>query len=226
MGILTRIQLSGSPEPLTNYRAAVALAGGVAVGGYAPEPDLTCGGLVLCGGGDLNPALFGQEDRGSQPPDPVRDRAEMALFQAFFQAGKPILGICRGMQLINVALGGTLIQDLPASVAPFHGGSKTDRIHPIRTAEGSLLHQLYGPICSVNSFHHQAVDRLGDGLIPTAWAEASFAEGLAHSALPVLGVQFHPERLAFHNQRADAIDGAPLFFHFMSLCRDAQAPGS
>lgn len=219
MGVLVRIQLSGSPGSLLNYRAAVALAGGVALGGYAPEPDLTCDGLLLCGGGDLNPALFGQEDRGSQPPDLVRDRAELALFQAFFQAGKPILGICRGMQLINVALGGTLTQDLPAPVAPFHGGCEFDRVHPIRAAEGSLLHRLYGPIFPVNSFHHQAVERLGAGLVASAWAEAGFPEGLEHPALPVIGVQFHPERLSFHRRRTDAVDGAPLLRHFVSLCR-------
>lgn len=213
------IQVSGAPGPLSNYCAAIEQCGGIPVPAYAPKPDLTCGGLVLCGGGDIDPARFGQENRGSQPPDPVRDQAELALFQAFLQAGKPILGICRGMQLINVALGGTLIQDLPPSVLPFHGGTDHDLIHPIRTAEGSLLRQLYGPVCPVNSYHHQAVDRLGAGLIATAWAEAGFAEGFEHPALPILGVQFHPERLAFDHRRPDGVDGGLLLHHFVTLCQ-------
>lgn len=215
----TRIQISGAAGALTNYCQAVRSMGGQPAAGYAPAPDLTCAGLLLCGGGDLDPALFGQEPCGSHPPDPIRDRAELALFQAFFQAGKPIFGICRGMQVINVALGGALIQDLPPEAAPFHGGAEHDLIHPIRTAEDSLLRRLYGPVCMVNSWHHQAVGRLGAGLRASAWAESGFAEALEHTSLPVLGVQFHPERLSFRHRRGDAVDGAPLLLHFMALCQ-------
>ncbi|MGI5963515.1 MAG: gamma-glutamyl-gamma-aminobutyrate hydrolase family protein [Lawsonibacter sp.] len=215
-----RVQLSMPPVPAPNYAAAISGAGAIPVEAYAPEPDLSCAGLVLCGGGDLDPAWFGQASCGSHPPDLVRDRAEFALFQAFFQAGKPILGICRGMQVINVALGGTLIQDLSPQVLPFHSGSQKDCIHPIRCKEDSLLHRLYGSVCLVNSSHHQAVDRLGIGLEATAWSEAGFPEGLEHSSLPVLGVQFHPERLSFARRRPDAVDGASIFFHFLALCRN------
>ena len=213
-----RIQISGSPGPLTNYCSAVEQLGGIAVAGYAPQPDLSCDGLLLCGGGDIDPARYGQADQGSQPPDPVRDQAELELFHAFLQAGKPIFGICRGMQLINVALGGTLVQDLPPLVRPFHGGGEADCVHPIRAAEGSLLHRLYGPVFPVNSSHHQAVDRLGSGLIATAWGESGFVEGLEHPSLPIFAVQFHPERMSFARRRPDTVDGAPLFTHFFSLC--------
>lgn len=214
------IQLSGGAGEMSNYCRAVRALGGQPQAGYAPAPDLTCAGLLLCGGGDLAPALFGQEDRGSHPPDPIRDRAELALFRAFFQAGKPIFGVCRGMQVINVALGGTLIQDLPPESAPFHGGGNCDLFHPIRTGEGSLLRRLYGPLCVVNSWHHQAVDRLGEGLRASAWAESGFAEGLEHASLPILGVQFHPERLAFQHRPSGTADGAPLLAHFLTLCRE------
>ena len=213
-----RIQISGSPSPLTNYCSAVERLGGIAVASYAPQPDLSCDGLLLCGGGDIDPARYGQANQGSQPPDPVRDQAELELFHAFLQAGKPIFGICRGMQLINVALGGTLVQDLPPLVRPFHGGSEADCVHPIRAAEGSLLHRLYGCVFPVNSSHHQAVDHLGAGLIATAWGEAGFVEGLEHPSLPIFAVQFHPERMSFARRRADTVDGAPLFAHFFSLC--------
>lgn len=213
------IQLSGSAGKLANYSRALEALGACPRGDYAPAPDLSCHGLVLCGGGDLDSRLFGQADQGSQPPDPVRDKAELALFDAFFRAGKPILGICRGMQVINVALGGTLIQDLPPVSRPFHAGTDADLIHPIRAAEGSLLHALYGHIFPVNSWHHQAVDALGEDLRAAAWAESGFPEALEHERLPILGVQFHPERLAFDHRRPDGVDGAPLLAAFLDLCR-------
>ncbi|MCI9156493.1 MAG: gamma-glutamyl-gamma-aminobutyrate hydrolase family protein [Lawsonibacter sp.] len=214
-----RIQLSGEPDGMQNYFDALTQAGAVPVGGYCPSPDLTCDGLVLCGGGDLDSALFGQENRGSEAPDHARDAAELALFQAFFQAGKPILGICRGMQLINVALGGTLIQDLPQEQKAFHCGGKADMVHPLRALEGSVLHMLYGPVFSVNSSHHQAVDALGKGLRAVAWAESGFAEAIDCPGLPLLGVQFHPERMAFGRHRLDTVDGAALFSWFLGVCQ-------
>ena len=212
------IQLSGGAGQMEHYSQALSQLGACLFPGYAPEPDLRCDGLVLCGGGDLDSALFGQENCGSNPPDPVRDRAELALFHAFFQAGKPILGICRGMQVINVALGGDLIQDLPPSIRPFHAptGSE-DLVHPIRAAEDSILYRLYGPVFPVNSWHHQAVGRLGEGLRAIAWAEGGFPEALEHTSCPVLGLQFHPERLAIRAY-SDRVDGTPILSYFLSLC--------
>lgn len=188
------IQISGPEGRMDNYIRAVERAGGVPVPGYAPEPAPHCLGLVLCGGGDLDPAWFGQEDRGSHPPDPRRDEAELALVRTWLSWGRPILGICRGMQVINVALGGTLFQDLGAERAALHQGEE-DVFHPIRTAEGSLLAHLFGPSAAVNSAHHQAAGRLGAELTATAWAPDGTIEGLEHQRLPVTGVQFHPERL-------------------------------
>lgn len=211
------LQLSGQAGSMERYCQALSQLGACSFAAYAPEPDLSCDGLVLCGGGDLESALFGQENHGSNPPDRVRDRAELALFNAFFQAGKPILGICRGMQVINVALGGDIIQDLPPQVRPFHiPDGEEDRVHPIRAAEDSVLFSLYGPVFPVNSWHHQAVGRLGAGLRAVAWAEGGFAEALEHTRRPVWGVQFHPERLALC-RRPDRVDGAPLLSRFLSL---------
>ena len=213
------IQVSGDAGTMEHYCAALEAAGAVALADYCPQPDLSCDGLLLCGGGDLESSLFGQPNQGSDPPDRQRDQAELALFHAFFQAGKPILGICRGMQVINVALGGDLIQDLPADCLPFHGRSKHALIHHIRALEGSLLHHLYGPVFPVNSIHHQAVDRLGTGLKAIAWAESGFCEALVHETAPILGFQFHPERRTGAKARPDAIDGAAIFTHFTALCR-------
>ncbi len=214
-----RVQLSGAEGHLDNYIAAVRAAGGDFLPGYCPAPDLECDGLLLCGGGDVDCALYGQENRGSEPPDLERDRAELALFWAFFDAGKPILGVCRGMQLINVALGGDLIQDLPPEVLAFHRRAEQDLVHPVRAGDGSLLRRLYGPVFPVISAHHQAAGRLGEGLLATAWAESGFPEAMEHASRPVLGVQFHPERAAFDRCRPDAVDGALLLRRFLELCR-------
>lgn len=219
MQSIPTVQLSGAADRMEHYCAAVRAAGGRPLAAYAPNPDLTCAGLILCGGGDIAPHHFGQEDRGSNPPDPVRDEAELALFHAFFRAGKPILGICRGMQIINVALGGTLIQDLSPEVRPFHSGTE-DLFHPIRTEEGSLFRRLLGPTPQVNSYHHQAVDRLGEGIRAEARSEGGVIEAITHRSYPLLAVQFHPERMSFDCRRPDAVDAAPIFHHFLSLCRE------
>ena len=209
-----RVLLSGQEGGMSRYIRAVRKAGGHPVGGYCPELDLNCQGLLLCGGGDLDPALFGQEDRGSHPPDPKQDRAELELARAFLQAGKPILGICRGMQVLNVALGGTLCQDLRPELVCFHQGAG-DVYHPIRMEEDSLLWALYGPRAMVNSNHHQAVDRLGEGLRASTWAEGGFPEGLEHESLPVVGVQFHPERL----RGPGLARGSALLDWFIQQCK-------
>ena len=219
MSELPRIQISGESGEMANYEHAVRHAGGVPLCGYCPGPELSCAGLLLCGGGDPEPGLFGQENRGSEPPDRERDRAELELMAAFLSAGRPVLGICRGMQMLNIFLGGTLIQNLPPESLVFHGRAGRDLVHPLRTAPGSLIHQLYGPRMQVNSTHHQAVDRLGEGLAATAWAESGFAEVIEHRSLPVLGVQFHPERMFWEKRREDTIDGAPILNWFLTQCR-------
>ncbi len=214
-----RVLLSCDPGGAANYEAALRRAGLTPAGGYCPAPDLSCAGLVLCGGGDPDSALFGQENRGSDPPDPVRDAAELALLRTFLAARRPILGICRGVQMLNISLGGTLIQNLPPQVLPFHGRSEHDLVHPLRTAPGSLIFRLYGPRFCVNSAHHQAVDRVGAGLVPTAWSEGGLPEVLEHRELPVLGVQFHPERMSGDFRRPDTADGAPILRWFAQQCR-------
>ena len=217
---LPRILISGSDGDRSSYERAVRRAGGEPHSAYCPPVDLSWDGLILAGGGDIAPARFGQEDRGSQPPDLLRDRAELDLAEAFLAAGKPILGICRGHQVLNVALGGTLIQDLPPEVRPFHAHEEgeDDRIHPVRSRPGSLLRQLYGPLFSVNSYHHQGLDALGGGLIPTAWSEWGVVEGAEHVRLPVFSVQFHPERMTGDLARRDTVDGGTIFRCFLALC--------
>lgn len=209
------IQLSGQKGGLERYIHAVERAGGIPRPGICPLPDPNCDALVLCGGGDLDPALFGQGNLGSHPPDPERDRAELLLAEAYLTWGKPVLGICRGMQVLNVFLGGTLIQDLPPAWRVVHQGEE-DVYHPVRCCSGSLLEQLLGSGPVVNSAHHQAVDRLGEELRASAWAPEELIEGFEHDRLPVLGVQFHPERLSGPGRG----EGSALFDWLIACARE------
>lgn len=206
------------PEAALNYENAVRAMGGEFVTRYCPEVDLSFDGLLLTGGGDVDPVHYGQPNRGSMTPDPDRDRTELALVKAYLEAGKPILGICRGMQILNVALGGTLVQDLGEHLNLFHRRITADKVHPVRAQEASLLHALYGSAFPVNSAHHQAVDAPGRGAVITARSESGVAEALELPGKPVLGVQFHPERMTGTHLRPDTANGAAIFQWFLAQC--------
>ncbi len=209
---------TGGGDP-ANYLAAVAAAGGAGTARFLPEPDLSFDGLILAGGGDMDPELFGQRDWASRDIDRDRDRAELALLDAFLGAGKPVLGVCRGHQVVNVWAGGDLLQDLGERLTPFHRRAEGDRVHLVRAEDGTVLRRLYGPVFPVNSSHHQGVGRLGRGLRVSARSEAGVVEGLEHERLPLLTVQFHPERMTGFHARPDTVDGGAIFAHFVALCR-------
>lgn len=216
-----KILISTGGGDASNYIAAIEAAGGDADARYLPTPDLSYDGLLLAGGDDIDPARFGEENRGSRDIDPARDRAEFALLDAFCAAGKPVMGICRGHQVINVRLGGSLIQDLCPILAPAHGGEGGDKVHLVTAAEGSLLRRLYGPEFAVNSSHHQALGRLGRGLAVTARSTDGVVEAVEHDALPLISVQFHPERMTGARARPDTVDGGALFRAFLDLIEKA-----
>lgn len=166
------------------YQAALQQAGAAVVSGGDWR---RCDGLLLPGGGDITPALYGRESRGSEPPDRARDREELTLLHSFLREGKPVLGICRGLQVINVYFGGTLVQDISG-----HSAVKgQDSRHAVRGIPARLLPTDQS---EVNSAHHQSVERLGRGLRAVQWAEDGTVEALEHEVLPVMGVQWHPER--------------------------------
>lgn len=183
-----RVYLEGPETAFVNYRKALAQLGGEVVSTGDP---LDCDGLLLPGGGDPDPILYGEAPRGAEPPDRERDTLELSLMDGFVQAGKPILGICRGMQMLNIFFGGTLIQNLTG-----HSQREgRDRIHSVRTVPGSRLYGLYGPETPVNSAHHQGVFRPGVGLNIVQRASDGVIEAVEHETLPIVGVQWHPERL-------------------------------
>ena len=184
------------------YVAAVTAAGATAVL-LPPQPSgaaelvARLDGLLIAGGPDVDPARYrAAADPRTGAPHTARDAWELELLRAALERDLPVLGVCRGMQLLNVALGGRLLQHLPdqvgdASHQPARAvfGELTARVRP-----GSLLGGIVGGSVGVRCYHHQAVAELGDGLLPSAWSEDETVEAVE---LPgrsfVLGVQWHPE---------------------------------
>ena len=184
---------------------------------FFPEPSDSYDALVLPGGGDIDPFLFHQENQGSRTIDPGLDRLQLFLLRSFLEKELPVLGICKGMQLINVCLGGGIIQDLPT--AGQHAYIGKDQVHLTYTEKGSLLHTLYGENFPVNSAHHQGIAEPGEGLIVIQHAPDGVAEAIVHTSLPILGIQWHPERMCFARKRPDTPDGSLLLARFLSLIR-------
>jgi putative glutamine amidotransferase len=157
-------------------------------------------GLVLSGGEDVAPARYGAAPHPRLGEiDPVRDAAELALIAAARARGLPILAICRGIQILNVALGGTLYQDLDSErPGPVPHNDETGR-HPIHVEAGSLLERTLGTrAASVNSRHHQAIRDLAPGLTAVAWADDGVIEGAEPTDAKepwMVAVQWHPEDL-------------------------------
>jgi len=174
------------PTMLAADRAAAALA--------------AVRGLVLTGGEDVAPARYGAVPHPRLGEvDPVRDAAELALIAAARARGLPILAICRGIQILNVALGGTLYQDLDSErPGPVPHNDETGR-HPIHVEAGSLLERTLGTrAASVNSRHHQAIRDLAPGLAAVAWADDGVIEGAEPTDAKepwMVAVQWHPEDL-------------------------------
>ena len=185
---------------LKNYENALAL-----VGAPLAETPENADVLLLPGGGDVHPRFYGRAIGGAADIDEARDERELALVDEFLREGKSVVGICRGLQLINVFFGGTLHRHIWG-----HAQERgCDRLHVVHTAPG-LLRALYGARFTVNSAHHQAVEALGEGLQVLACAPDGTVEAIAHESLPVFAVQWHPERLCGAFARSDAVDGAKL----------------
>jgi len=211
---------SREPDPVSGseyfalhrlYVAAVERAGGVAVA-LPAQPKAVADllpildGLLLSGGGDIAPDLFGQARHPkTQGIDRQRDRFELALAREWVKGDRPLLAICRGIQVLNVALGGDLIQDIADQVADavIHQKSGGEARHLIRLHPNSRLARLLGgDRLEVNSSHHQAVGDLAPGLEAVAWAADGVVEGveMPHARF-VIGVQWHPERMFENDAR-------------------------
>ena len=199
------------------YIDAINSAGGDPIAEYAPSYDDSFDALLLAGGGDVAPDYYGEENNGSHTPDRVRDEAELALCKKFIDAGKPIMGICRGHQLLNVYFGGTLIQHLASS--DVHS-SDDYPVHESVAMEGGIVYNLFGQCPMVNSNHHQAIKVPGNRLRITQYSKKDgVIEAMQHEELPVFSVQWHPEQMCGRALRKDAPDTSCLFEYFISLCK-------
>jgi putative glutamine amidotransferase len=186
-------------------------------------------GIVLSGGPDLHPDAYGAAPHPELgPTEPRLDAFELALARAADERDMPILAICRGMQVLNVARGGTLHQHVPDvvgdTIAHRQPGASAEPIHTVNVAAGSRLQEILGHRhVHVNSFHHQAVDRLGEGLEITARADDGTVEAVECPGNRfVLGVQWHAECLVDHDEQA------ALFTALIDACieRAAEIPGA
>ena len=192
--MIPTIFIPGRREALRNYTAAIYSAGGMPICSMDSADSALCGGLLLPGGGDIGESL---------------DEWEQKLIQSFVQSGRPVLGICRGMQALNVFFGGDLYNPIPGHQQP-----QGDLIHG--TLAVGQLARLLGRRPAVTSNHHQALRRLGQGLQAEQVTPDGVIEAVAHGALPVWGVQWHPERQSYGRIRRDAVDAAPIFAFFLS----------
>lgn len=215
IGIISNRVNSRDNGTHTTYINAIIQAGGIPVllpltedgsliAGYLKVID----GLLLTGGGDVIPSYYKEaKDSFTADIDTLRDACELMAVVMASKRRMPILGICRGAQLINVALGGTLYQDLPSQhpseVRHNQSAPKEEGTHLARISKTSLLHRiLLQDSCMVNSFHHQAIKQLAPGLKISAMAEDGVVEGVESSpAQNIVAVQFHPECLIMKEQQ-------------------------
>jgi putative glutamine amidotransferase len=154
-------------------------------------------GIVFSGGADVDPALYGAEPHPeTDTPQARRDRGELALLQAALERDLPMLAVCRGVQLLNIARGGDLVQHLPETLGnDVHKQTPGTFVeHPVEVKEGTRLASMLGPSPEVTSHHHQGLGRVGEGLVPVAWAADGTLEGVEDpSRRFTVGVQWHPE---------------------------------
>jgi gamma-glutamyl-gamma-aminobutyrate hydrolase PuuD len=154
-------------------------------------------GIVLAGGGDIDPALYGAERHPeTDPPQPLRDRFELGLVRAVVEADLPFLAVCRGMQVLNVARGGVLVQHLPEVVGHAGHAPAPGRfgMHRVQIGVNSTVGKILGSFAEVPTSHHQAVKRLGKGLVAVAWTDDQVVEAVELQGHRFgLGVQWNPE---------------------------------
>jgi gamma-glutamyl-gamma-aminobutyrate hydrolase PuuD len=195
---LSRPNSPASVDSREFYVAALEDAGAEVVELYPGDVmPVDVDGLLISGGGDIDPARYGEANQGSHHIDGSRDELEFNAYQRASELGVPVLGICRGFQLLNVAHGGKLIQDMPDHEGPADGEHWVNSHEDVQPVAGSrLAAATNGAAMTVNSRHHQAVttDILGNGLTPTA-SVGEYVEAFeANDGRWLVGVQWHPER--------------------------------
>lgn len=189
-----------------SYSDYVSFGGGIPVTVFVKSKEEAeciaerCDGLLITGGEDCIPASYHEENRGSFPIDEDLEKSDFLLYRAFRKMNKPILGICRGIQVIGVCEGAHLIQDIPSEYGVEHNQTKLtppvprDQFcHTVTFTPGTKLYQIFGESYEVNSFHHQSLASVPEGFTGSAYSKEGIIEGIEKDH--VIAVQWHPERL-------------------------------
>lgn len=220
-----KIVIPALPCDLTNYVNAVEASGGEAIVKHCCEnfdiKDLD--GLLLPGGIDIDPVWYGCINKSCGEIDDELDKLQEKYLQAFVEAKKPVLGICRGHQLVNVFFGGKLIQDIPTKQCHARDIlSGPDKFHAAEICgEDSWFKPIYGEKFEINSSHHQASEILGEGLIVDLLSASgdNIIEGTHHRTLPIWTTQWHPERCRASAKHPLVVDGYKIFDFFLDKVR-------
>ena len=224
IGIIPAVRENSEIYLPFSYQNAIERSGGESlilpltksVSAIARSIDI-CSGFLFIGGPDPDPRLYGEDRHPLCHTVKMRDDNDTVYFNSILESGKPIIGICRGIQMINLLLGGSLYCDVKESIggAILHSDGEKATSHPLKITEGSPLERLFSrDQITVNSQHHQGVRRLGRGLAPMAYAPDGLIEAVYHRSHPYLrAYQWHPERSVATDEYSPAI-----FRDFLSAC--------
>ncbi len=211
---MRKILIAGKAKSSQNYVNVLKYLGAKPVVSLHPESVYSFDGLILPGGGDICPSYFNQPVIDTRKSDPDLDRLQFHILYQFLHTHKPVLGICKGMQLINVFFGGDLNQHTDSE--NLHQWNGEDQWHETVAAKHSVLETLYGTSFKVNSAHHQSIDTIGQDLSIVQTSADGVAEAIQHDRLPILGVQWHPERMCLNHKKSDAVSGTAIFRWFLN----------
>ena len=216
---MKKIALFGYEDKTENYKAVLEYLGCEVIQGLDKEKAKLCDALLIPGGGDVDPHFYNEEINGSVDPNTDFDKLQLEVLDFFIKNNKPVLGICRGMQLINVYFGGSLYQDLKNKEAhiPLDEVKKIDNEHSVRAQKGSFFEKTYGEVFRINSWHHQGIKKLADKLVPLLFSDDEVIEAVESKEHKLIAVQFHPERMSLEFKKEGLADGVKIFEYFIAL---------